>query len=54
MQALVLIKMLIYYMTTSTAIGKAAAIAGPLFMAVISGSGDAASTALNKAVSGHA
>lgn len=54
MQALGLIKMLIHYMTTSPAIAKAAAIAGPLFMAVISGSGEAASIAFNKAVSVHA
>ena len=54
LQALGLIKMLINYMTTSPAIAKAAAIFGPLIMAVISGSGEAASIAFNTAVSVHA
>lgn len=54
LQALGLIKLLINYMTTSPAIAKAAAIAGPLGMAIISGSGEAAAIAFNKAVSVHA
>ncbi|WP_371363962.1 Putative cryptic C4-dicarboxylate transporter DcuD [Sporomusa rhizae] len=54
LQALGLIKFLINYMTTSPAIAKAAAILGPLGMAIISGSGEAASIAFNKAVSVHA
>lgn len=54
MQALGLIKLLINFMTTSPAIAKAAAIFGPLLMAIISGSGEAASIAFNTAVSVHA
>ena len=54
MQALGLIKQLISFMTTSPAIAKAAAVFGPLVMAIISGSGEAASIAFNKAVSVHA
>lgn len=54
MKELGLIKLLIDFMVTSPAIAKAAAVLGPLGMAVISGSGEAASIAFNKAVSVHA
>ncbi len=54
MQELGLIKALITIMTTSPAIAKLAAAFGPWGLAVISGSGEAASIAFNKAVSAHA
>lgn len=54
MNALGLIKALINTMTTSPAIAKLAAALGPWALAVISGSGEAASIAFNKAVSAHA
>lgn len=54
MNALGLIKALISVMTTSPAIAKLAAALGPWVLAVISGSGEAASIAFNKAVSVHA
>ncbi len=54
LKALGLIKLLIDFMTTSPAIAKLAAIAGPFIMAIICGSGEAAAIAFNKAVSIHA
>lgn len=49
-----LIKSLLDFMVSSPAIAKAAAIFGPFVMAVLSGSGEAASIAFNTAVSAHA
>jgi DcuC family C4-dicarboxylate transporter len=54
MNSLGMIKALITVMTTSPDIAKLAAAMGPWGMAVISGSGEAASIAFNKSVSVHA
>jgi C4-dicarboxylate transporter, DcuC family len=54
MTALGLIQALIDAMTSSPAVAKLAAALGPWSLAVISGSGEAASIAFNKAVSAHA
>lgn len=54
MNSLGMIKALINVMTTSPDIAKLAAAMGPWGMAVISGSGEAASIAFNKSVSVHA
>ena len=49
-----IIKALIDYMSGSPMIAKAASVVGPFFVAVLSGSGEAASIAFNNAVSAHA
>ena len=54
MKAIGLIAALMNAMTTHSAIAKLSATYGPFFLAVISGSGDAASVAFNKAVTIHA
>ena len=54
MNAVGLIQALIAAMTSSPEIAKLAAAVGPWGLAVISGSGEAASIAFNKAVSAHA
>jgi DcuC family C4-dicarboxylate transporter len=54
MKAIGLIKALIEAMTTHPAIAKVSATFGPFILGVMSGSGDAASVAFNKAVTIHA
>ena len=54
LKALGLIKALIAWMLNSTGIVKIAATFGPFLLALISGSGDAATVAFNEAVSPHA
>jgi C4-dicarboxylate transporter, DcuC family len=54
MKAIGLVKALIGAMTTHPAIAKLSAALGPFVLAVICGSGDAASVAFNKAVTIHA
>ncbi|MEG1412267.1 MAG: C4-dicarboxylate transporter DcuC [Acidaminococcaceae bacterium] len=54
MQALGLVKALITAMLDSTGIVKIAATFGPFILAMISGSGDAATVAFNEAVTPHA
>lgn len=54
MNAVGLIQALITAMTSSPEIAKVAAALGPWSLAIISGSGEAASIAFNKAVSAHA
>ena len=54
LKALGLIKALIAWMLTSTGIVKIAATFGPFLLALISGSGDAATVAFNEAVTPHA
>ena len=49
-----IIQELIEVMTTSPSIAKAASVIGPLFVAVLSGTGEAASIAFNNAVTAHA
>lgn len=50
MQALGLVKVMIDYMITNPALAKVSATIGPFFLAIICGSGEAASIAFNKAV----
>lgn len=54
LKALGLIKVLIAWMLNSTGIVKIAATFGPFLLALISGSGDAATVAFNEAVTPHA
>ena len=54
MQSLGLVKALINWMLESTGIVKIAATFGPFILAMISGSGDAATVAFNEAVTPHA
>ena len=54
LKALGLIKALIAWMLNSTSIVKIAATFGPFLLALISGSGDAATVAFNEAVTPHA
>lgn len=54
LNALGLIKALIAWMLNSTGIVKIAATFGPFLLALISGSGDAATVAFNEAVTPHA
>ena len=54
LKALGLIKALIAWMLNSTGIVKIAATFGPFLLALISGSGDAATVAFNEAVTPHA
>jgi C4-dicarboxylate transporter, DcuC family len=54
MKAIGLIKAMMDAMTTHQTIAKLSATYGPFFLAIISGSGDAASVAFNKAVTIHA
>lgn len=54
MKSLGLIKSLIDIMTTSPGVAKFAAVFGPFFMAILSGSGEATVVAFNTAVSAHA
>lgn len=54
MQSLGLVKALIDWMLASTGIVKIAATFGPFLLAMISGSGDAATVAFNEAVTPHA
>jgi C4-dicarboxylate transporter, DcuC family len=54
MKALGLVKALTDTMTTHPALAKVSAGLGPFFLAIICGSGDAASVAFNKAVTIHA
>jgi len=54
MKAIGLINAMMNAMTTHQAIAKLSATYGPFFLAIISGSGDAASVAFNKAVTIHA
>ena len=54
LKALGLIKALIAWMLSSTGIVKIAATFGPFLLALISGSGDAATVAFNEAVTPHA
>jgi len=54
MKSIGLIKAMMNAMTTHPAIAKLSATYGPFLLAIISGSGDAASVAFNKAVTVHA
>ena len=54
MKACGIISALISFMTTSPSIAKAASILGPFGIAILSGSGEAASIAFNNAVTAHA